>query len=510
LQSLPIKKRFCGDDDYSSFIAPRSCPAAERRIPMVRRRNSLALIVMILLTSTALLLTSTARAEVMMQGFYWDCPEDWYASYMQPKAAELRNMAGGYGINRMWFPPPSKGGSGGYSMGYDPTDYYDLGTYNQYGRVATRFGTQAQLKACITAYRNQGIACMADVVLNHRTGGASEWNPNTNSNTWTNFNGVLSGKCQWHYNQFHPSTAEGSDPDVFGGYPDVCHATGNVVGQPYKDLIDWGNWMKNTTNAGFNGGWRYDFVKGVNNWYIRDHRNNTGGLFCVGEYWDSNTATLDWWANDTGCSAFDFASYYTLRDICNNGSGGGHMPNLVDPNKSFARKNAWRAVTFCGNHDTDEIFQDKMIGYAYILTYQGYPCIWWKDYYNYGLATLGGQWGNGIKQLVWCREKLAGGGPNVRNLKTDDGDLLIYEDQDGTSSSPGYIVVLNDSATAWRGAWVNVVNSNLKNKTLKCYAWYSPVSGQNYQPANKTCDGNGWVEPWAPPRGYAVYAPTGY
>ena len=151
-----------------------------------------------------------------------------------------------------------------------------------------------------------------------------------------------------------------------------------------------------------------------------------------------------------------------------------------------------------------------MLGYAYILTYQGYPCIWWKDYYNYGLATLGGQWGNGIKQLVWCREKLAGGGPNVRNVKTDDGDLLIYEDQDGNASSPGYVVLLNDNASAWRGSWINVANPNLRNKILKCYAWYSPASGQNYQPQDKYCDGNGWVEVWAPPRGYAVYGPTGY
>ena len=49
-----------------------------------------------------------------------------------------------------------------------------------------------------------------------------------------------------------------------------------------------------------------------------------------------------------------------------------------------------RAVTFCANHDTDQITTDKMMGYAIIMTYQGYPCIFWKDYCNYGLATGGG------------------------------------------------------------------------------------------------------------------------
>ena len=46
-----------------------------------------------------------------------------------------------------------------------------------------------------------------------------------------------------------------------------------------------------------------------------------------------------------------------------------------------------------------------MMAYAVIMTYQGYPCIFWKDYYNYGLATGGGNgagWGNGMNQLVWC------------------------------------------------------------------------------------------------------------
>src|SRR5690606_7839101 len=120
--------------------------------------------------------------------------------------------------------------------------------------------------------------------------------------------------------------------------------------------------------------------------------------------------------------------------------------------------------------------------YAYMLTYQGYPCIWWKDYYNYGLATLGGQWGNGIKQLVWVREKLGGGGPNVQNLKTNDGDVLIYGDADGNGTHPGYIVVINDHPTSWKGSWVQTANTQLRNKTLKSYAWYSSASGQNYQP----------------------------
>jgi len=438
-------------------------------------------------------LTASVYAGVMMQGFYWDVPAGgtWYNT-MSSKAYGLRYMTGGKGINRMYFPSPSKScDNAGYSMGYDIGDYYDVGQYNQYGSTQTRFGSQSELKAATAKYRGYGVSCMADIVLNHRAG--------------TTSTSYASGKCTWSANKYHQYNSH-SDPGVFGGYLDVCYAQGDYVGSPYRDIKDWLNWLKSTSNAGFNGGWRWDYVKGIYTWVIKDMRNKTGYMFCVGEYWDSNTSTLDWWVNATGSSAFDFASVYTLADICNNTGGGGYMPNLVSTTKSFAAKNPTRSVNFVGNHDTDPTYSDKMMAYAYIITYKGYPCIWYKDYFNYGLATLGGQWGNGIKQLVWVREKLGSGSPAIANLKTNDGDLLIYE----SNNYPGYIVAINDNKYNWRGSWVRSNNYRMKNKTLKCYAWYSSRSGNNYQPGSQWCDGNGWVNIWAPPRGYAVYAPNGY
>src|SRR5437867_2449013 len=92
---------------------------------------------------------ASSFGSVMMQGFYWDVTPQGgtgagsYYALMQSKAAGLKNMAGGYGINRIWFPPPSKGQSGGFSAGYDIYDYYDLGAFNQMGSTGTRFGLQA-------------------------------------------------------------------------------------------------------------------------------------------------------------------------------------------------------------------------------------------------------------------------------------------------------------------------------------------------------------------------------
>jgi alpha-amylase len=449
---------------------------------------------------------ATLKSGVMMQGFYWDVPSGgtWYNT-MASKAPELANMAGGYGINTIWFPPVSKCDNGALSMGYDPYDYYDLGQYNQKGSTETRFGSQAELKSAIATFKSYGIASMADIVLNHRSGGASEVNGAYPSITnWTNFTAGASGKSAWNWTSFHPNAYEYSDPGVFGGFPDV-----NYNNSPaYTDTKTWMNWLMSTTNAGFSQ-WRFDYVKGIWPWVVKDMKAATGNVFTVGEYWDSNTATLNTWCNDANSSAFDFALLYTMADICNNTSGGGYLPNLLDYSKSFAAMNPLRAVTFAGNHDTDPITTDKMMAYAFILTYQGFPMIWWKDYYDYGLASLGGQWGNGIKQLVWVRGKLGGAAPQIELLKTNDGDDLIYGSKGYSTTSPGYIVVINDNASSWNGSTVTTGNSYLKGKNLKAYAWYSSVSGQNYQPATKYCSTTGSVDVWAPPRGYAVYSVDG-
>lgn len=441
---------------------------------------------------------------IMMQGFYWDVPSggNWWDT-VKNEASTLADMAGGYGIDRIWLPPASKSQSGGYSMGYDPADYYDLGNYNQYGTVETRFGSKSELKSAITELNNHNISVMADIVLNHRSGGNKEFNPSTGDSTWTDFSNVQSGKATWTWDTFHPNPDHSSDTGSFGGFPDVCYSTGIA----YGDMQDWMNWMKN--DIGFDGGWRFDYVKGLETWAVNDMMSTTGDPFSIGEYWDANTNTLDWWVNQTGASVFDFALYYTMADIFNSTDGSGYLPDMIAPSKSYAAKNPTKAVTFAGNHDTDEIANDKMLAYAFMLTYQGYPSIWWKDYFNYGLDDLGGKWGNGINQLVWVRGELADGGPNIELLKTNDGDLLIYGSHGYSSSSPGYIVVINDHPSNWKGATVQTSNGYLQNKTLKVYAWYSSVSGENNQPGTEYSDSSGQVEVWAPPRGYAVYSVNG-
>lgn len=495
----------------SSTSHSNSLSKENLKVGSARRRKDFppgrpAVTSVVLLLFSLLVSASSLFAGVMMQGFYWNCPGPWYPT-MQAQASALKNMAGGYGINRIWFPVPQKSASGGYSMGYDPFDYYDVGSYSQNGGPGTHFGTQAQLKSAIAAYKAQGISCIADIVLNHRSGGASESNPYAGGSTYTDFSHAASGMCLWHYTSFHPNAYEYSDEGTFGGYPDICY----VSSPPYGDMKNWLSWLKNSANAGFDG-WRYDYTKGYHSWVVHDMNASSSPSFSVGEYWDSNTGNIDNWVNGANSSAFDFALYYTMQTFCNDTSGGGNVADILDPTKSYAAKNSFKAVTFCANHDTDQITTDKMIAYAIILTYQGYPCIFWQDYFNYGLATGGGSgsgWGNGINQLVWCHEKLAAGGPNIQILKSNDPQCLIYGSYGYSSSSPGYIVVINTNPSNWKGYTVATGNSYLKNQTLKAYAWSSTVSGQNVAPNNQYCDGSGNVQVWAAPRGYAVYSVNG-
>ena len=75
-----------------------------------------------------------------------------------------------------------------------------------------------------------------------------------------------------------------------------------------------------------------------------------------------------------------------------------------------------QAVTFVDNHDTirddgNAVLHDKLMAYSFILTHEGYPSVFWMDWYNFGLAKVGTS--NGIAALVAAHEHFAGGATQV-------------------------------------------------------------------------------------------------
>ena len=78
-----------------------------------------------------------------------------------------------------------------------------------------------------------------------------------------------------------------------------------------------------------------------------------------------------------------------------------------------------QAVTFVENHDvarSSPIINDKLLAYAFILTHEGYPCVFWQDYFNWNLGQPGNL--SGIAALVQAHEKYAAGATQV--LYVDD------------------------------------------------------------------------------------------
>jgi alpha-amylase len=74
----------------------------------------------------------------MMQAFYWDVPAggNWW------NTVSTSNSMVKCWYRFHWLPPVSKAQNGPFSMGYDPTDYFDFGNYNQNGTIETRFGSK--------------------------------------------------------------------------------------------------------------------------------------------------------------------------------------------------------------------------------------------------------------------------------------------------------------------------------------------------------------------------------
>ena len=436
---------------------------------------------------------------VMMQAFYWDCPaiEGRAFQWWNHVRGEVPRLAAA-GFTALWLPPASKA-AGNTSMGYDPYDFWDLGEFDQKGSVATWFGTRDDLLALIADAHGATMQVYADYVIDHCSGAdAQEVSAIDGVARWTRFT-PKSGKFPRDRDSFHPSRYETWDAMTFGDMPDLCHRNPTV----YTAILENAEWLIN--EIGFDG-FRFDFVKGYGAWMVRAIQELRGlrgdsafKPFAVGECWD-NSRTIDDWLTETNAwsdnpvSAFDFPLRYRLRDLCQ--VYGFSLRALTSGGTVLAGDPA-RAVTFVENHDVvrnDPIVNDKMLAYAYILTHPGYPCVFWQDYYNWGLA-LPGEAG-GIDALVRVHEDHAGGDTQI--LYCDD-DLYIMQ-RTGWQNQRGLVFVLNNRG-AWNGA---TVRTNWGNTSFSPVAWHGRDLGT---PLPKHTGEDGGADFWAPPRGYAVYVP---
>ncbi|MEI6946950.1 alpha-amylase domain-containing protein [Paraflavisolibacter sp. H34] len=410
---------------------------------------------------------ATPSGDVMLQTFYWDVtPGGVWWDTLQARLDPWKSA----GITGLWLPVISKGQSGQYSMGYDPYDYFDFGQYNQQGTTETRFGSYAELKTLLTSAKAKGFTLFADIVLNHNSGGDLEANPYTGTTTYTKFV-PKSGKFNRGAADFHPNALHARDEDVFGGFADLCHDAANVKDWLWKRQDGVAKFYRDS--LGFSG-WRFDFVKGFAPSVIKDWLTEVGGKSII-EYWDGDVKLVNNYATAAGSGAFDFPLMYAMK----NAFDGGNMAALETG--GLIRVDASKAYTFVANHDVDEISAaSKLMAYAYILTSEGTPFIFYKDYeWLLDKAKM--------HALIQVRKTLAAGSTTTLFASPS---LYVFR-RNGT---PGLVAYFNNGATGTQ----RTVQTTWANKVLRDYTGANP---------DVTTDAGGQATIYCPAKSFAIYAP---
>jgi alpha-amylase len=157
--------------------------------------------------------------------------------------------------------------------------------------------------------------------------------------------------------------------------------------------------------------------------------------------------TLEWWANNANSSVFDFACYYKMNDALT-------VITLTCWTMIWCGKKSIQSRYFRNNHDTDEIY-NKQLAYAYILTHEGYPTLFYKDYEEWLDKEK-------MNNLIWIHNQKATGTTSI--LYTDNDEYIAR--RNGYNGNPGLVVYINNSSV-WQERWVptNWNNAQIKDFT---------------------------------------------
>ena len=351
------------------------------------------------------------------------------------------------GFTAVLLPPFTKGASGVHSDGYDKFDDYDIGFKDQCFGVPTAFGTAEMLRRCIASIHACEMQAYGDLVL-HQYGGGAEGVYRPLGADGVSPNGRFPK---------HPSCFVGAPPRVpvdpvpdgvgnfaFGDMAAYVNAT--PAGYMRTGAIEAAGWLTRTTGV---DGWRIDDVKGTNAAMVRDLLQSDAlrGMWAMGEYFDSSVRALSNWvdtAMQRRAAVLDFGFKFDVGNICNNNSRI-WMGQLAAV--GFCSVDPAMAVTFVESADTDgspgeQTIWNKMLGYAIMLTFPGYPSVYYRDWSTdpgcYGLKVR-------INNLIWIHENLAQG-DFVPRLDSDP-QVFVHE-RTGAGGRPGCVCAFNNDQ--WR------------------------------------------------------------
>ena len=350
----------------------------------------------------------------------------WHAERMAAVSWELARV--GF-THRLWpVLTKSQGGSANNADGYGHLDDYDLGSKDQSFGVPTRWGTREAVQRAIAVGHAAGLMELADMVIHQYDGG------NNRTYEYPGADGrTKNGRFPKHASCFvGPPPCVPIDP--------VFDSEGNVA---FGDLVSYVNstpknymrdgmieairWQVETLGL---DGFRLDDAKGENAAVSREILSADGirGLYCFGECFTGDPSELEAWVQQTGglAAALDFGLHFTLQAVADRGASCRTLDRA-----GFAARDAAHAVTFVDTADTDnadgeKIVSNKLLCYAYLLTIEGTPMVYARDYledpFCYGLKP----W---IDNLLWINRTFAFGRATTRFV--DDTLIVLSRDGDG-------------------------------------------------------------------------------
>lgn len=395
------------------------------------------------------------RNHTMMQFFEWHVEADgkhWQRLIQQ--APELKRK----GIDALWLPPATKGQSP-EDTGYGVYDLYDLGEFDQKGAIRTKYGTKDELLQAIAVCAKHGLSVYADLVMNHKAGADEterfkvvEVNPHNRNEViskpfdiegWTKFTfqgrGHRYSSFTWNFEHFNGTDYDHSRDkkgiyrilgknkrwnehvdDEFGNYDYLMFANIDYDNPAVRtEMIQWGTWMLDTLHC---NGFRLDAIKHINHDFIREFatemiKQRGRDFYIVGEFWKPDVKSCQKFleAVNYTIDLFDVALHYKLHRASLAGSSFDLSTIFKD---TLVNSHPLNSVTFVDNHDSqpNEALESwvadsfKQSAYALILLRKdGYPCVFYGDYYGIG----GGQPVNGkqaqIAPLLYARYEKAYG-----------------------------------------------------------------------------------------------------
>ncbi|MBC7616473.1 MAG: alpha-amylase [Pedobacter sp.] len=378
--------------------------------------------------------------KTLIQYFHWYYNEP---DNLWVKAAKEAENLKKLGITTVWFPPANKGSNGGYSVGYDSYDLYDLGEFDQKNAVSTKYGNKAEYLAAIQQLHENKIGVLADVVFNHKAGGdeletitvrkVNEENrtefisEEMEIEAWTKF--TFPGR-NWQYSDFiwdhqcftgvdwAQNLNESAIFSIQNEYNESwqkvpSNELGNYDYLMFNDidyrnvavkqeLKNWGKWFYETTNI---DGFRLDAVKHISSDFLiewmDDMKRSCGkDFFFVAENWNiAEVEELAKYIELTGgrTQLFDSLLHHNFY-LASTAGKDYNLAAIFD--NTLVQRTPTMAVTFVDNHDSQPLqaldsfisFWFRPLAYAMILLREGgIPCVFYTDLYGASYEDVGKQ-----------------------------------------------------------------------------------------------------------------------